>query len=153
MATLAERLSQPDMAALSDAEAAAALNAPDDALPTRRVDVATSDVRGALLATGEWPAIIMAAEPGSGAPSDVRGLCILVRDTLLHTQTIQATRSERYTATVAALTGLVAAALIAQTTADDLLALADVPQSWAEANGYPGGVTSRDVGLARGSVA
>jgi hypothetical protein len=111
--------------------------------------VATHEIRGVLLASGEWPAIIMAAEPGSGAPPQVRGLCILVRDTLTLTQTVETSKADRYAATAAAVGGLLAAELVAQATHDALLALAEMPQSWAEANGVV--VDARAVGLARGA--
>lgn len=151
MTTLASRLAQPDLVGLPDWWAAELLNAPDLALPRRRVDTSTSDVRGALLASGEWPGIVIAAEAGSGAPLAVRALCVLVRDTLTLTHTIQTSLPARYAATVAALDGLLAAELIAQATHDALIALADAPQSWAQANGVA--VDARAVGIARGGVA
>lgn len=151
MATLTERLAEQDVADLADWQAAEILTAPDAALPTRRVDVQTHDVRGALLASGEWPAIVMAAEAGSGALAEVRGLCILVRDTLMLTTIIETSNPARYAATAAALAGLVAAGLVTQATADALLAMADQPQSWAQANGVT--VDARAVGLARGALA
>lgn len=162
MSSLAERLQLPDVASLPDWAAADALNAPAEGNGTLRVDVATSDVRGALLASGEWPAIVMVAEgvtlPAMAGLADadriaLRGLCILVRDTLLHTTTIQTTQPTRYAATASALDSLHAAGLLSDATRTQLLALADERRSWAEANGYPAGVTARDVGLARGAVA
>ena len=162
MAGLAERLAQQDVATLPDWAAADALNAPDPANGTRRVDVAASDVRGALLASGEWPSIVLVAEgvalPGMAGMADadriaLRGLCILVRDTLTLTTTIQTSVPARYAATVAALDGLVSAGLVSAETHAALLALPDRPRSWAEANGYPAGVTARDVGLVRGAIA
>lgn len=42
--------------------------------------------------------------------------------------------------------------VLTQAQANAVLALADAPRSWAEANGYPAGVTARDVGIARGAV-
>ena len=162
MTTLAERLALQDVAALPDWAAADALNAPDAVNGTARRDVATSDVRGALLASGEWPAIVLVAEgvamPGMAGMADadriaLRGLCVLVRDTLLHTTTIQTSAPDRYAATAAGLAGLAQAGLVSDATRSALLALADRPLSWAEAHGYPAGVTARDVGLARGAVA
>jgi len=162
MSALAERLQLPDVASLPDWAAADALNAPAEGNGTLRRDIASADVRGVLLASGEWPGIVLVAEgvamPGMAGMADadriaLRGLCILVRDTLTLTQTIQTSVPERYGATVAALDGLAAAGLVSAATKAALLALADRPLSWAEANGYPAGVTARDVGLARGSVA
>lgn len=162
MGDLAERLQLPDVASLPDWAAADALNAPAEGNGTLRRDVAASDVRGALLASGEWPAIVMVAEgvamPNMAGLPDadriaLRGLCILVRDTVGLTQTIQTSVPARYAATVAALDGLAAAGLVSAETHAALLALPDRLRSWAEANGYPAGVTARDVGLARGAIA
>lgn len=162
MGDLAERLQLPDVASLPDWAAADALNAPAEGNGTLRRDIASADVRGVLLASGEWPAIVMVAEgvalPALAGLADadriaLRGLCILVRDTVSLTQTIQTSVPARYAATVAALEGLVAAGLVSAETHAALLALAERPLSWAEANGYPAGVTARDVGLARGAVA
>jgi hypothetical protein len=151
MSTLADRLAEPDMEGLSDTDAAAALNAPDPENGTVPVNVPTHEARGLLLTTGEWPAIVMAAEDAS-VPTQVRGLCILVRDTLTLTQELETTNPVRYGAILTVLNGLVQAELISVDTRDALLALAERPRSWAEANGWPQGVTARDVGLARGGV-
>ena len=78
-AALRAALDDPQLAGLSDAEAAAALRAQT---VTVHRDVPTADAREILLAAGVWPAIVMAAEPGSEAPTELRGVCILVRDTL-----------------------------------------------------------------------
>ena len=162
MTALAERLALPDVAALPDWQAADALNAPDAVNGTARRDVASSDVRGALLASGEWPGIVLVAEgvalPAMAGMADadriaLRGLCILVRDTLTLTTTIQTSVPDRFTATATALAGLAQAGLVSDATKAALLALAERPLSWAEANGYPAGVTARDVGLARGAIA
>ncbi len=162
MGALAERLQLPDVASLPDWAAADALNAPAEVNGTLRRDIASADVRGVLLASGEWPAIVMVAEgvalPALAGLADadriaLRGLCILVRDTVSLTQTIQTSVPARYAATVAALDGLAAAGLVSAETHAALLALPDRLRSWAEANGYPAGVTARDVGLARGAVA
>lgn len=162
MGDLAERLAGLDVVFLPDWQAADALNAPDAVNGTSRRDIASADVRGVLLASGEWPAIVMVAEgvalPALAGLADadriaLRGLCILVRDTVSLTQTIQTSVPARYAATVAALDGLAAAGLVSAETHAALLALPDRLRSWAEANGYPAGVTARDVGLARGAVA
>ena len=62
MGDLAERLQLPDVASLPDWAAADALNAPAEGNGTLRRDIASADVRGVLLASGEWPAIVMVAE-------------------------------------------------------------------------------------------
>ena len=149
MTTLAARLAQPDMAGLTDAQASAVLTAPDAALATRRVDVATGDAREVLLSTGEWVAVVLTAD-NVEAPAQVRGACIVLRDTITETGTIRSSVPAIYGATAALLGALVAAGVLTAGTRDALLALADRPQSWAEANGVS--VDARAVGLARGSV-
>ena len=147
--TLAQKVAEygPDM---TDTQIVEALNAPDPALPLRRVDVSTGDAREVLLATGEWPAVVIAAD-SANAPVQVRGAAITLRDTIELTSLIRATVPAIYAATDTLLAGLVTAGVLTAGTRDALLALAGRQQSWAEANGFSNGVTARDVGLARGS--
>ena len=149
MTLLATRLSQPDMTGLTDAEAAAVLNAPEPALLLRRVDVATADAREILLSSGEWAAVVMAADDPV-VPQQVRGACIVLRDTITETALIRATVPGVYNAVDGLLGGMVAAGVLTQGTMGLLMGLADRAQSWAEANEIE--VTARSVGLARGSV-
>jgi hypothetical protein len=65
---------------------------------------------------------------------------------------IRTERTSAYNIANTMLTSLLSAGLINQATKDDLIALTDATQSWAEYNNLPP-VTSRDVGLARGAVA
>jgi hypothetical protein len=147
MMTLEERLALPDMQDLDAAQAERVLKAPDLSLGLRRVDVATADAGEIFLATGEWAEVLMKAENGE-APQVVRKACINLRDTILHTRVIRTTIPEIYTTTAAVLNGLVVAGVLSQETVDALLALAERPQSWAEANETE--VTARTIGLARG---
>ena len=147
-AALAARLTEPDMPALTDEHVAAALNASGSGVGTARVRLATSDARGVLLASGEWPVIIMTAEPGSGAPPELRGLCILWRDTLTLTQEIQTDDPARYEAALVALGALQGASLISEATATALIAMCSRATSWAEDHGI-GVITSGDVGTIR----
>ena len=137
-------------AGIAEAEVAAALNAPDTSLPTKRSDVTTYDAREILLSTGEWGAVILTAE-NTAIPAQVRGDCIVLRDAIIQTSTIRISMPQIYNATANLLGGLVAAGVVTDGTRNALMALADVPQSWAEMEGV-GAVTTRDVGIARGSI-
>ena len=142
---LSEKVAEfgPDV---TDAGIVAALTAPDPALPLRRIDVATADAREVLLSSGEWSAVVLAAE---GAPAAVRAAAINLRDTVELTSLIRATVPAIYSATDTLLSGLVAAGILTAPTKAALMALADRPQSWAEAHGVE--VTARSVALARGA--
>jgi hypothetical protein len=150
MTLLSDRLLEPDVVNLGEAEAAAVLNAPDPDLPLKRVDVATADAREVLLSTGQWAGVVLAAE-NETLPDALRGACIILRDTIMGTATIRATDPAIHDATDALLAGLVAAGVLTAGTKGLLMALADRPQSWAEANGFSNGVSIRDVGIARGA--
>ena len=152
MTLLSDRLLEPDVVNLGEAEAAAVLNAPDTNLPKKRVDVATQDAREVLLSTGEWAVVVLAAG-NETLPDALRGACIILRDTIMGTATIRATDPAIHDATDALLAGLVAAGVLTADTKGLLMGLADRPQSWAEANEFPNGVTIRDVGIARGAKA
>jgi hypothetical protein len=137
-------------AGIAEAEVAAALNAPDTSLPTKRSDVTTYDAREILLSTGEWGTVILAAE-NAAVPQQVRGACIVLRDAIIQTTTIRISIPQIYNATANLLGGLVSAGILTNDTRNALMALADVYQSWAEMEGV-GAVTTRDVGIARGSI-
>jgi hypothetical protein len=149
MSALSERLAQPDMVGKPDWAAAEDLNAPDPALPTTRQDVATSDAREVLLTRQAWPGIVLAAEDAA-VPVQARGLCVLVRDTMMLTTTLRTSDAAIYTSTAAALDGLIALGLLDAAGKAALLALADRPQSWAEANGVE--VDQVAVSVARGRL-
>lgn len=144
--TLQEKIAEygPDV---PDAGIVAALNTPDPALPHRRVDIATADVRELLLARGDWAAVVMAAE--GAEPAQVRAAAILLRDTIQDTTLIRATEPAIYDAAAGLLQNMVLAGILTAETKDAIMALADRPQSWAEANGVE--VTARSVALARGA--
>lgn len=134
---------------IAEVDVATALNAPDPSLPTKRSDVATNDAREILLSTGEWGAVILAAE-NTAVPEQVRGACIVLRDAITQTTAIRISVPAIYSATVNLLNGLVSAQILTDDTRNALMALADVNQSWAEMEGV-GEVTTRDIGIARGS--
>lgn len=166
MATLAERLALPDMAALSDAEAAAALNVPDAANGTVWQDFASADLYLVLLEAGVWglielnsrraPTTALATAGSAPNAQDVTiGRLVMLVRMVQDIPTIRASRSAVRTTLGAIFNGLgsAGAAFLPDQVRDDCIALARRHATWAEANGYPSGVTSRDVGLARGSVA
>ena len=146
---LADRIAQPDLAGLPEWRVAEILNAPDASLPMVRRSVNKRDAQEILLASGEWAQVYMVAED-TAAPAQLRGACINLRDTIRLTETIAMDNPAIYAAVDAVLSGLVAAQFLTSQTRVALLALADQPQSWAEANNVE--VTARSVGLARGGI-
>jgi hypothetical protein len=147
--TLAARIAQPDLAGLPEWRVAEILNEPDVSLPTIKGPVDTKDVQEFLLASGEWSAIVIAAD-SLDTPLQVRGLAIAMRDTIRQSGTIRMEVPHIYTAVATAIDGLVASGLISAETRGVLLAMAERNQSWAGANGVT--VTARTVGLARGGI-
>lgn len=146
---LAARIAQPDLVGLPEWRVAEILNAPDAFLPTVKGQVATNDAQELLLTTGEWSAIVIAAD-NTGIPPQLRALAIAMRDTIRQSDVIRMEVPQIYGAVATALGGLVAAEFISAETRDALLAMAENQQSWAEANGIE--VTARSVGLARGGI-
>lgn len=132
-----------------DFEVADALNATDDALPTKAVKVSVSAARGVLLKSGAWAGIVLAAE-NTGIPVELRAACITARDTMLHLSQIDTDEPATLATVSGMLDALVQAGLMQDATKAALLALAERPQSWADVNNGGVMVTSRDVGLARG---
>jgi hypothetical protein len=145
---IAAKVAEAQFAGMAESAVAAALNALDTTLTKKRVDVATSEAREILLSTGEWGAVVLAAE-NTAAPQQVRGACIVLRDTIAETSLIRASVPAIYNATATLLGGLTPGVLT-EGTRDALMALADVPQSWAEQQGV-GTVEIRDIGIARGN--
>ena len=137
-------------AGIAEVDVAAALNAPDTNLPTKRSDVATEQARKILLATGEWGAVVLTAE-NTTAPQEIRAACIVLRDAITQTAIIPITEPGIYSATTERLGGLALAGVLTNNTCIALMALADRQQSWAEMEGV-GVVTTRDVGIARGNI-
>jgi hypothetical protein len=139
-----------EFAGIAEADVAAALNALDPSLPTKRSDVATYDAREILLSTGEWGAVVLTAEDDT-VPGQVRGACIVLRDAIIQTSTIRIGVPAIYSATTNLLGVLVSTGVLTNATRNALMALADVAQSWAEMENV-GLVTTRDIGIARGSI-
>lgn len=149
MTALATKVAEPAYIGLPDWQVADLLNAPDTALPVVYCDVATADAREIMLATGEWAAIILAPQ-NMGIPLELRGACIVVRDTITLTSAVRTSVASIRAAVNTALGGLVLAGIITQGTLDAVSSLMKRHPSWAEANGVK--VDARAVGLARGGI-
>jgi hypothetical protein len=137
-------------AGMAEPDVAAALNAPDNTLPKKRVDVGTYDAREILLSTGEWAAVVVTAE-NTQAPQQVRGACIVLRDAIMELDIIRASVPAIYDATALLLDRLVLVQILTNDTRNAMMSRADVDQSWADMEGV-GEVTIRDVGIARGNA-
>ena len=147
---LIDKVAESQFFGVPDWAVADALNAVDVTLSMVKTDVSTNDAKEILLANGDWPKITIAAEDVA-IPSSLRGACIVLRDTILHTTLVRASQASIDTQIVAVLGGLLAVGIISQASHDALLALTNRHVSWAEHhNLYP--VTARDVGLARGGI-
>ncbi|MCA3359222.1 MAG: hypothetical protein ING02_14595 [Roseomonas sp.] len=91
---------------------------------TNRVRIATKDAQEILLSSGEWAAIVMAAE-NAGLPAELRGLCINVRDTVRQSLVIRMDDPVIAARIEGALGALVGVGLLSEATRDALLALAE----------------------------
>lgn len=162
MATLAERLALSDMLTLTDAEAAAALNVPASGNGSTYIDIDPRDWLETLINSGEWGRIKVCADlvfTGTLSNLLVNGDLTNVSrlrtfaDACTSTTMIRTSRSAVRTVFSSLIDALVTASFISAGTSATLKAFASRNASWAEANGYPAGVTARDVGIARGSKA
>jgi hypothetical protein len=172
MATLAERLAQQDMLALSDAQAAAALNVEGSGTGSTWQDVPAVAVYRRLMidaapgaaSVPAWgllelnsrrvptTAYASAASTPNAQDQMIAHITTLVR-WVQSSIPIEATDAEVRARFSAMFGALVTGGWVSSATRDAIIALAQRPATWAEQNGYPGGVTSRDVGLARGGAA
>jgi hypothetical protein len=153
--TLAERLQQPDVTDLSDWQAAALLNTPDTANGTMRVGVPASRARSLLKQRGEWVPLIH-ARSDSSLSAQTRHIVAEMLEALTPIQgeydaTIRMSDAGVYARVQTGMAALVSAGILTAATRAAVLALADAPRSWAEANGIE--VTARTVGIARGAKA
>lgn len=135
----------PDWAVAND------MNTPKAELGMKRVNVAVSDARGLLMRSGSWAAIVLAAE--SNASAEVRAAAITAHDSMVYLTEIETSDPATYAVTETMLAALVTGGVLPAATRDNLLEMAERPQSWADINNNGSPVTSRDVGLARGGVA
>ena len=149
--TLIDKVAESQFQGLPDWQVASVLNAPDSLLPLVKKDVSTADAKEILLGNGDWAAVVLTANNNS-ATDQIKGACIVLRDTILHTAVVRTTVPDILLQTQTVLAALVGASVITQASRDALLALTERPVSWAEHNNlFP--VTARDVGLARGGMA
>jgi hypothetical protein len=132
-------------ASVGDQQVAEALNAPDPALPKKRVRVPVALARALYMSRGFWGGIVLAAEDET-KPAALRGLCVTTRDSCLHLNEFTTDDPATYASIVASVDALLAFGLIDQQTRDDLVALADAPSSWAEINNGGVPVTAGQVG-------
>jgi hypothetical protein len=157
--TLAERLAQADVSGLPDPAAADVLNAPNAANGAYAVDVAVQDIYTVLLGTAEWGRIEWAsrfAPTGTLASPSAQDLtvirCITLVRAVQNGGSLKTSDPAVGTAYGALSAALVTAGLMQAATLSNLLTpLGLKNKSWAQANGFPNGVTARDIGLARGS--
>jgi hypothetical protein len=91
---------------------------------TNRVRIATKDAQEILMSSGEWGAVVMAAD-NAALPPELRGVCITVRDTVRQSLVIRMDDPKIAARTEGALAALVGAGLLSSETRDALLALAD----------------------------
>jgi hypothetical protein len=158
---IATKVAEVQFAGLDEKDVAAALNAPDTNLPKKRVDVPIRAVRTLFLQSRSLARLQILAEkqvadddPDFVAKTFLREIALTALATLNNEDltVIPAVSADDYTNTVQMLGALFQAGVIPQDIMDECIALADVPQSWADMEGV-GEVTTRDVGIARGAKA
>jgi hypothetical protein len=147
---LIDKVAESQFNGKPDWEVATILNIPDNALPTKKIPVATADVRQMFFERLYWAGICLAAEDAT-INIQIRGLCIHVRDILIFSSIIETQKPSTYDKVVELVDALLANNFIDVGTKDDLLAMCVANKSWAEHNAIY--ITSREVGLARGAVA
>lgn len=126
---LVDELSLPEYSALSDQDAADAINAK---IVSRSRIVETWEVKRQAIADGYWAAIVIASQR-TDIPVEVRGLCVSaiawLDDPKIHTIDFSLTSTQTM------IGGLVLAGIATQSQADTLLALATETVPWTVANG------------------
>lgn len=163
MSLLSDRLALPDMVALGNDEAAMAdaLNAQGSGTGNTWQDFASIDLYTVLLEAGVWGLIELNSRRAPTSVLNVAGSGPTAQDVLIgrlitlvrlvqDIPTIRATRSGVRTTLGTIFNALGTAGFLTDPVRDACIALAQRPATWAEQNGYPNGVTSRDVGIARG---
>lgn len=163
MTTLIARLQQPDVIDLDEAEAAAVLNTPDVAFGLVPMAFNCRTVAKPAVLSGELGMLKVVAEANAipadisptGQPIHIPSVAMAAIETLLDAieRELQVDPSQPGEMLQVAdlLDGIEALGLLSATTKAAILAGTVRQQSWAEANGFPNGVTSGDVGKARGN--
>lgn len=147
-AAVKDELSQPAYAGLSNAAAADALNA--RIIPAIR-DVPTIEAANILRVSGRWGVLALAARqvvPLTDPMAPLVTLAITVTDTLRDTTALGVTNPAHWSAMQDMVAGMVAAGLISQQVADDLLALRNTMTSRREQLGLPE-LSAADIQTAR----
>lgn len=147
---LIDKVAESQFNGKPDWEVATLLNTPDVTLPTKKIPVATADVRQVFFERLYWAGIEITASDTT-ANIQIRGLCIHVRDILIFSSIIETHKPYTYDKVVELVNALLTNGFIDAGTKDDLLAMTNANKSWAEHNAIY--VTSREVGLARGAIA
>jgi hypothetical protein len=161
-AALAARLAQQEMLALSDAQAADALNAAGSGVGVTWQDFASADLYVVLLEAGVWglielnsrraPTTALATAGSAPNAQDVTiGRLIMLVRMVQDIPTIHASRAGVRATLAAIFNGIGTAGFLTTDVRDACIALAQRPATWAEAAGWSRAITSRDVGRARGS--
>lgn len=151
-AAISALVAAEDIVPLDNAAATATLNAPDPTLDLIRGDIPTSAVKNVLRRSGEWGALVLATRqvPALGSPEQqLVAAAITVEDTLTNTTTLGTSQDEDWAAMQLMAGALVQGGIIAQATAEAMLALPFRRPSRAEQAGL-GTVTEHEVFLARG---
>jgi hypothetical protein len=130
---LVEELRDPAYQALTDAQAAAAINAK---LVTIRAPVETWQVKQFLIEQSIWPALKLTQEDRE-KPAAIRGLCISVVDWVDDAAGKVRTVDLDLSSVVQMVSGLVAAGLATSQQATELVAMGDQEVAWPKANGLP----------------
>lgn len=161
-AHLAARLALPDLAGLTDEEAADALNRPDAIHGTKRRDAPVGEVEGWARSRGivtRLELFLRRPLPPEGDPSFLLTAQLyaaanefvgMLRSPQVRVFEMRA--PDKRAAIVAMTGGMEAAGLLSAAERAELLALGEEPRSEAEAAGWPTPITARDVGLARGAI-
>jgi hypothetical protein len=159
---LSARLQQPDMLDLDEAEAAAVLNALDPELPLVPMTFNCRTVAKPAVLSGELGMLKVVAE-ANAIPADISptgqlipipSVAMAAIETLLDAierdLEVDPSQPGEMLQVSDLLDGIEALGLLSATTKAAILAGTVRQQSWAEKNGFPNGVTSGDVGHARG---
>ena len=148
---------------IEDAQIVIELNAPDPALPLKPIAFNCRTVAKPAALSGELGMLMVVSEakaiPADIAPNGqavpISSVAMAAINTLLDAierdLQVDATQPGEMLQVSSMLDGIEALGLLSATTKAAILAGTVRQQSWAEANGFPNGVTARDVGLARGA--
>lgn len=133
LAPLIQELAKPEYASMTDAEAAAAVNAKT---VTVRKLVETWRVKQLAMEMGLWGKLRIVARNASGEiPENVQGLAITVLDWIDDVSGKIQSVDMDLVSTQTMLGGLVVATLATQQQVDAIRALANVTIPWTQANG------------------